>query len=82
MGNRLTVDLRTLTPSVLVRIQVPQPLYLKRFLFYWLELDVPFEGTFGVFLLVPDLVIDAISAALHSAKARAAAPMTALRTKS
>ena len=25
MGNRLTVDPRTLTPLVLVRIQVPQP---------------------------------------------------------
>lgn len=31
LGNRLTVDPRTLTPLVLVRIQVPQPLaFLKR----------------------------------------------------
>ena len=28
LGNSLTVELRTLTPSVLVRIQVPQPIYL------------------------------------------------------
>ena len=27
LGNRLTVDPRTLTPLVLVRIQVPQPKY-------------------------------------------------------
>ena len=29
MGNRLTVDPRTLTPLVLVRIQVPQPAFLS-----------------------------------------------------
>ena len=29
LGNRLTVDPRTLTPLVLVRIQVPQPLYFN-----------------------------------------------------
>ena len=30
LGNRLTVDPRTLTPLVLVRIQVPQPILPKR----------------------------------------------------
>jgi hypothetical protein len=30
LGNRLTVDQRTLTPLVLVRIQVPQPTTLMR----------------------------------------------------
>lgn len=36
LGNRLTVDPRTLTPLVLVRIQVPQPIVLQNRLKRWI----------------------------------------------
>ena len=46
LGNSLTVELRTLTPSVLVRIQVPQPIYL---------LEKDYKIYFPIFFVVKKL---------------------------
>ncbi len=50
LGNRLTVDPRTLTPLVLVRIQVPQPIFSLQFLDFQIALDVdltPLAARYG-----------------------------------
>ena len=49
LGDSSTVELRTLTPSILVRIQVPQPLILLHFLFFVAGRSGQFRNTFGEF---------------------------------